>query len=429
MAKKKQSKHIQLLSPENYIRQKARDLPVFECTVNAGWENSKMATVSVARQHSNGNITAGMFLVDLNCLGVKDAHYLFNVTQEFYRDTISSHDRLDLKTISYELAHNIIYAGLEYAKELGFSAHKDFSVARYILEEDTDDVELIEVECGLNGKPIFMQGQFDSVQKINQVLAQLERSVGKGNYEYILAGEDNSLSDQYDDEEDADDEFSDMSFEEKRESFNELLKSIAVLKEVDHKKFHDLIISVFEDLVDPVSVEKFYDLYTDDWNIQVLPLEEIPFELWGVENGDLNITNEITELFIDTYKLVNAETKAAGKKLKQLKKKVGNIPAVRLLEMMILQVERKEKCVDIIVDNFRKFPDYPVFHLQKINIEIEHGDAPEALLKDKTSIKEFFGNRKSLHEIEFMNYILMLMSLIEKEGNASEIEAFQLAID
>jgi hypothetical protein len=45
MAKKKQTQQVQQLSPENYIRQKARNLPVFECMINEDWEVSKMASV------------------------------------------------------------------------------------------------------------------------------------------------------------------------------------------------------------------------------------------------------------------------------------------------------------------------------------------------------------------------------------------------
>ena len=59
MAKKKQTQQAQQLSPENYIRQKARNLPVFECMINEDWEVGKMASVSVARKHTNGNITLG----------------------------------------------------------------------------------------------------------------------------------------------------------------------------------------------------------------------------------------------------------------------------------------------------------------------------------------------------------------------------------
>ncbi len=43
MAKKKQGKAVPMLSPENYIRQKARTLPLFECWVNKNWREDKLA--------------------------------------------------------------------------------------------------------------------------------------------------------------------------------------------------------------------------------------------------------------------------------------------------------------------------------------------------------------------------------------------------
>jgi hypothetical protein len=68
MANKNKGKVVQMLSPENYIRKKARSLPIFECRVNGEWKESKMAQVLVARRHTNGNITACFYLVDLMCL-------------------------------------------------------------------------------------------------------------------------------------------------------------------------------------------------------------------------------------------------------------------------------------------------------------------------------------------------------------------------
>jgi hypothetical protein len=49
MAKKGKGKIIQMLSPENYIRQKARTLPLYECWINAEWNEGKMATLIVAQ--------------------------------------------------------------------------------------------------------------------------------------------------------------------------------------------------------------------------------------------------------------------------------------------------------------------------------------------------------------------------------------------
>lgn len=70
MAKNKKTNNAnQKLSPENYIRQKARSLPIYECWITSNWKNSGLASICISRIHSNGNLTLGMYLVDLYCLG------------------------------------------------------------------------------------------------------------------------------------------------------------------------------------------------------------------------------------------------------------------------------------------------------------------------------------------------------------------------
>jgi hypothetical protein len=205
MAKKKKGKVVQMLTPENYIRQKARSLPLFECFINSDWEENGMANITVARKHSNGNITMGMYLTDLKCLGVKDAHYFFNISEREYRDILKDmEEQMDIETVSYILAHNIIFAGIEFADDYGFKPHKDFtSVAQYILEKDTDDIELIEIECGKEGKPLYVRGPFDSETRANKIIAQLEREAGPGNYDVIWQADENFKEDVWEEEEDS----------------------------------------------------------------------------------------------------------------------------------------------------------------------------------------------------------------------------------
>ncbi len=205
MAKKKAGKVVQMFTPENYIRQKARTLPMFECLVNNDWEENRLANIIVARQHTNGNITAGMYLVDLNCLGVKDASYWFNISETQYTEILTrARGGMVLEGIPYALVHNIVFAALEFAEEYGFKPHKDFkSVAQYILEEDTDDIELIEIECGEEGKPAFISGPYDNAAKVARIIAQLEKTAGPGNYTFIDELEDDDMDGPYDFEEEA----------------------------------------------------------------------------------------------------------------------------------------------------------------------------------------------------------------------------------
>ena len=114
MSKKKKGKVINMpLSPTNYIRQRARKLPVFECLINSDWFEGGIATINVARRHSNGNITLGFYLVDTFCLGVKDSLFKFNISEISYqefKDEIFS--EFEMEHCEYELAHNIIFGAI-----------------------------------------------------------------------------------------------------------------------------------------------------------------------------------------------------------------------------------------------------------------------------------------------------------------------------
>jgi len=136
MAKNTGGKVIQMLSPENYIRKKARSLPIQECTINSSWEETNLAQISIARIHTNGNITCCFYLIDLLCLGVKDTHYIFNRSLLEYQEQMAAVDeKMPVQHVKYALVHNIILAGIEFAEEYGFKPHKDYtSITQFMLE-------------------------------------------------------------------------------------------------------------------------------------------------------------------------------------------------------------------------------------------------------------------------------------------------------
>ncbi len=140
---------------EAQIRSRARNLPVYKCYVNNDWKDSQMATVIVTRKHANDNVTYACYLVDLMLLGVKDCFYEFNVTLQCLDDLLLS--RMDEKFIEckYALAHNIVYGAIAFAEDYGFAPYSAFSkTGKYVLEEDTDDIPIMDIPLGDNGQPV-----------------------------------------------------------------------------------------------------------------------------------------------------------------------------------------------------------------------------------------------------------------------------------
>ncbi|MGZ3938172.1 MAG: hypothetical protein ACXVLT_05660, partial [Flavisolibacter sp.] len=215
-------KKQQPLSPRKYIETKARSLPFYKCWVNPEWKEAGMANVIVARQHVNQNLTVGIYLVDLMCLGVKDTLYYFNEPAESVVETLGV-DELFIE-IEYGLAHNIIYAGHDFALDYDIAPHKEFATTKYILEEDTDAIPLIDIATGDDeGKPRLI---VDSNYNYKPVLEKLRKNAGEGNYTFIIG---DPL-----DEEDEGDDFDEESF----------LDDI----EYDHIDFDDVRAAADEDL-------------------------------------------------------------------------------------------------------------------------------------------------------------------------------------
>jgi hypothetical protein len=150
------------LTPEAYIKSKARSLPIGECLINSGWNENGLATILIVRNHPKGTFTFGFYLVDLYAFGVKDSLFKFNVDQEYLEDFIEKCSPQEMIKIDYNLAHNIIYGAQAFASENGFKELKDFKLSKFILEEDDDTIPLIELEFGEEGQlSIYDTGVYD----------------------------------------------------------------------------------------------------------------------------------------------------------------------------------------------------------------------------------------------------------------------------
>ena len=94
---------------------------------------------------------------------------------------MSRSNEKDLVECDPVLAQNVIYGAIEYAEDLGFKPHRDFSNTEYMLD-DVEEIDYMELKFGRNDKPVFISGPFDDAQKI---LKKLKNSVGEGNYDFM----------------------------------------------------------------------------------------------------------------------------------------------------------------------------------------------------------------------------------------------------
>lgn len=195
MAKKKNKgqQTQQHLSPEQFIKQKARALEIGPCYLTDDLTDMKEGYVVVTRRHTGGRVSLAMFLVDVYCLGVKDSFYRLRMDPEEFEDFVESIPRV--KECTYNEAHNWVYGSIAFAEEAGIEPDKSFNLTQYMLEEDTDDIPLIEYEFGKNGKHFLM---CHTNLEASKYLPLLKKNLGD-NFDFAINMDDENGWDELED--------------------------------------------------------------------------------------------------------------------------------------------------------------------------------------------------------------------------------------
>ncbi len=416
--RKKTNKQPQQLSPENYIRQKARSLPILECWVNEDWNHKKMANITIARKHSNGNISSASFLVDLYCTGVKDTGFQFNISHLEYDEYLDEmHSAYEFIKIDYKLAHNIIFAGYEFALDLDLKPHKDFSkTTMYFLEEDNDNVDLIDIECGQNGKPVITQYE-DNFHEANKLYNLLSESLGPD--QVILKDESDPFDNhEWEDEEEEDDDILyDLIYEDPESE-----------REIDINNLKRLL----DQEIDPSEEEEsgtelaiitdrlFYNYFGID------TIEESRDSIFGMFDMDIMATfpeqllgfnQENSPELLEKVLLCIDEIEEAEDPeiIKQKIKEYPDIPYFKyiLIKELEFSASKKEEFAELLkqIKDFRKVhPNYRLLEILEDKLVIIN-EGKSTLIKPLLETEQedilyaLFKGRDSLHPIEFFEVI------------------------
>ncbi len=189
--------------------------PVHECYVHAGIFKSGIGHVLVSRRIGS-QVAVGFFLLDVYCLGVKDAAFGLKSMAQYEALIERMRTTEDLTEIEPACARKLIVGAVAYARGLGFKPHKDYYGAALILGTIDPDECPKTFEYGKDGEPLYVSGPFDSQARINLICKTLERTCGSDGFHYIVGlsepeedldwvDEENGLDEAVGDEESEDD--------------------------------------------------------------------------------------------------------------------------------------------------------------------------------------------------------------------------------
>jgi len=170
-----------------------KNMPIYESLAPNGLFEAGIGTVIIARKMPNEHIGASFFMLDVFCLGVKNAFFT-EITLQLYRQRLQEiQEREALQTISPACARKLIEDCATYAKNLGFSAHSDYTKAKKVFAGIDVKTCSEEFTFGKDSQPFYISGPFDTFELSRKVVNQLTKTCGPDKFHYIAELE-NSLN-------------------------------------------------------------------------------------------------------------------------------------------------------------------------------------------------------------------------------------------
>ena len=187
--------------PPHAVFKAATNWPIRECLITRDWQTpGELVQAVVARQSAqSGKVAIATFLIDLGCLGVKNADLILEPNWGSYLSEVQHRmtDRQAMVQADLDTVAKIIREAITYAASLGFKPHRDYAEAAQMLAGADPDASSVVVTPGKDGRPFFVAGPYDNVA---QVIAKLEKAVGLGNFDFFAPiGDPGDLLESFDD--------------------------------------------------------------------------------------------------------------------------------------------------------------------------------------------------------------------------------------
>ena len=173
--------------------QAASNAPILHCCMTAELWREGIGEVLVSRCLSNGSVAFSVFLVDVYCLGVKDA--FMNIFPRLqYEEKL--YDKLRsqylLTNIKPESARKLVEGAVQYALDLGLPPHANYRTSKLIFGDISAEACTEQFRFGKDGKPFFIAGPDDDEYRCKHILKMMESHRGPENDHFLIPMDESS---------------------------------------------------------------------------------------------------------------------------------------------------------------------------------------------------------------------------------------------
>ncbi len=162
-----------------------------EAYVSSNLFEAGIGHVAVARFRGSGDVEIGVFLLDTSCLGVKDAFYTRTSQAEY---DLSVLERIipaaNRKPLDPPSARKLVEGAVAYAQSLALAPHPDYKQGCRVFGGIKTSDSTATFTFGRDGKPFYVQGPHDSLEKCLRIMKQLRASCGKDGFNFLVLADE-----------------------------------------------------------------------------------------------------------------------------------------------------------------------------------------------------------------------------------------------
>ena len=157
--------------------------------VSEGLFDVGIGYVVLGRTISPTKMAMAAFLLDVYCLGAKNAFYA-ELDQEKFRELVDGIEGAGpFVDTDPECARKLVERAVDYAEQLGFAPHEDYPPAQALFGDIDAGSCSTDYEFGKGGKPLFVAGPNDTPAGIRKIVRTLTETVGEENFDYFVPAE------------------------------------------------------------------------------------------------------------------------------------------------------------------------------------------------------------------------------------------------
>ncbi len=185
----KRSLNLARTSKDPTVRlQRAEKWPVVQALVGDRLWETGIGYVLIARRDLEGSLVFAVFLVDVLCLGVKDAFWRAGTSADF-EDMLRKMERVETMASSTPAClAKIVKGAVEFAQSLGFPPHPDYRHASMLLEGLDPSSCPSEFTFGRHGRPFYIQGPHETPAQAAAIMQRVQEA--GGHFIASLSGDD-----------------------------------------------------------------------------------------------------------------------------------------------------------------------------------------------------------------------------------------------